>query len=308
MGKDSFALVTGLFMAILIAGVVIIVIWLGDVQHQTQTYVAETRSSVTGLKTGSTIYYRGIEVGKVKSIGFDPDNPALIIVPMEINKGVRFTRGVYATLDMKGVTGLTQLALKDNGDNPALLPNGNQPGNRIPIKPSLIERLSDSAEVMINQTQELMIRLNRLLNDENTQHVEQILVNVETATQKFNNLQDSAAIVLAQIPVLTADAQHSLHKMNHLADEFTLLSQQLRKETDTLSRQSSELILTGTAVGQQLLQTTLPKANTLIMQLQATTRRFDRVGTMIETEPQMFLFGSDPLQPAPGEPGFKEAQ
>ncbi|OQK17483.1 hypothetical protein AU255_06280 [Methyloprofundus sedimenti] len=307
MGKDSFALVTGLFMTILIAGVVIISIWLGGVQHQTQTYIAETRSSVTGLKAGSTIYYRGIEVGRVKSIAFDPDNPALIVVPMEINKGVQFTRGIYATLDMKGVTGLTQIALKDNGDNPELLPSGSQPGNRIPIKPSLIERLTVSGEEMLSQTHELMIRLNRLLNDKNTQHVEQILVNVETATDKFNHLQDNAEKVLAQVPVLTADAHHSLNKMNHLTDEFTRLSQQLRKELATLSRQSSELILTGTAVGQQLLQTTLPKANTLIMQLQATTRRFDRVGTLIETEPQMFLFGAEPLQLAPGEPGFKEA-
>ena len=254
MGKDSYALVTGLFMAILIAGVVMISIWLGDVQHQTQTYIAETRESVMGLKTGSTIYYRGIEVGKVKSIAFDPDNPELIRVPMEIQKGVQFTRGIYATLDMKGVTGLTQIALKDNGDNPELLPEG----SRIPIKPSLIERLSVSAEEMIGQTHELMTRLNRLLNDKNTQHVEHILVNVETATQKFNNLQDTAEQALAQVPELMTDAQHSLLKVNNLADEFTLLSQQLRKEMLTLSQQSGELMQTGTAVGQQLLHTTLP--------------------------------------------------
>ena len=304
MGKDSFALVTGLFLAILITGIVMIIIWLGDVQHQTQTYIAETRASVTGLKAGSTIYYRGIEVGKVKSIGFDPENPEVIMVPMEIKKGVQFTRGIYATLDMKGVTGLTQIALKNKGNNPELLPID----SRIPIKPSLIERLSVSGEEMVEQMHELMIRLNHLLNDKNTQHVEQILLNVETATQKFNHLQDSAEKALAQVPVLTADAHHSLLKMNNLADEYTLLSRQLRKEVNTLSRQAGELMQTGTAVGQQLLQTTLPKANTLIMQLQATTRRFDRVGTLIETEPQMFLFGAEPLQPAPGEPGFKEAE
>jgi len=205
---------------------------------------------------------------------------------------------------MKGVTGLTQIALKDKGNNPELLPND----SRIPIKPSLIERLSVSGEEMVGQMHELMIRLNHLLNDKNTQHVEQILLNVETATQKFNHLQDSAEKALAQVPILTADAHHSLLKMNKLTDEYTLLSRQLHKEVNTLSRQAGELMQTGTAVGQQLLQATLPKANTLIMQLQAMTRRFDRVGTLIETEPQMFLFGAEPLQPAPGEPGFKEAQ
>lgn len=133
-------------------------------------------------------------------------------------------------------------------------------------------------------------------------------MNVETATRKFNHLQDSAEKTLSRVPVLTADAHHSLLKINRLTDEFTLLSQQLRTELSTLSKQSGDFMQTGTAVGQQLLQTSLPKINTLIMQLQATTRRFDRVGTMMETEPQMFLFGAEPLQPAPGEPGFKEAQ
>ena len=182
MGKDSYALITGLFMATLIAAIVIIIIWLGDVQQQTQSYVAETRESVTGLKTGSTVYYRGIEVGNVSAIGFDPDDLALIIVTLEVNKGVILTRGVYATLQLQGVTGLTQIALNDSGDNPELLPLSDQSENRIPIKPSLIDRLSVSGEGMVKETHEMMLRLNRLLNDKNVQHVGQILINVESAT------------------------------------------------------------------------------------------------------------------------------
>ncbi len=304
MGKDSFALATGLFMAILIAGIVMLSIWLGGVQHQVKTYIAETRASVTGLKVGSTVYYRGIEAGKVSDIRFDPENPLLIIVTLKIDQDIAFTRGVYAALEMKGVTGLTQIALKDNGDDPAPFPSG----QRILIKPSLIERLSVSGESMVKQTQELMTRLNHLLSDKNTQYIEQILRNVDMATQKFNLLQDTADNTLEQLPALTAEAHQSLIKINQLADEYTQLSQQLNQEIGTLSQQSLALLQTGTAVGQQLLQTTLPKANLLIMQLQATTRRFDRVGTMIEKDPQMFLFGAEPLQIAPGEPGFKEAQ
>ena len=57
MGKDSFALMTGLFMATLVIGIVVIINWLSDgSQHQTQTYVAATRDSVTGLKAGKTTY------------------------------------------------------------------------------------------------------------------------------------------------------------------------------------------------------------------------------------------------------------
>ena len=308
MGKDSFALVTGLFMTVLIASTVMLIYWLSDVQHRTKTYVAQTHQSVTGLKSGSTVYYRGIEAGKVISIGFDSDNSDVILVVMEIDEDIVFTRGVFATLQMKGVTGLTQIALQDNGSNPAHLIPGHNAENRIPLKPSLIERLSDSGEETVKQARELMGRLNDLLNDNNRQHIEQILVNVDTATYKLNQLESSAEKILDQVPVLTADVHQSLVKMNHLADEFTLLSQQLRQDMTVLSNQSTKLMQTENIMGQQLLNNTLPRAETLIMQLQAMTRKFDRVGSMLETDPQMFLFGTELLKPAPGEPGFKEAQ
>jgi len=300
MGKDSYALMTGIFMATLITGIVIIIIWLGDVQQQTQTYVAETRDSVTGLKAGSTVYYRGIEVGKVSAVRFDTNDPGVIVVPMEVDKKVRFSRGVYATLELQGVTGLTRIALKDSGGNPEPLSGGGQPDNRIPIKPSLIDRLSVSGEDTVNETHELMLRLNRLLDADNIQHVAAILSHVDTATGHADK-------VLAQMPMLTADARRTLAEMNSLAGEFKQLSGNMRQELATLSKQSGELMQTGASVGQQLLQTTLPRANTLMLQMQAATRRFDRVAATLETDPQAFLLGTDLLS-APGEPGFKEAQ
>jgi len=300
MGKDSYALMTGIFMATLITGIVIIIIWLGDVQQQTQTYVAETRDSVTGLKAGSTVYYRGIEVGKVSAVRFDTNDPGVIVVPMEVDKKVRFSRGVYATLELQGVTGLTRIALKDSGGNPEPLSGGGQPDNRIPIKPSLIDRLSVSGEDTVNETHELMLRLNRLLDADNIQHVAAILSHVDTATGHADK-------VLAQMPMLTADARRTLAEMNCLAGEFKQLSGNMRQELATLSKQSGELMQTGASVGQQLLQTTLPRANTLMLQMQAATRRFDRVAATLETDPQAFLLGTDLLS-APGEPGFKEAQ
>ena len=115
MGKDSYALATGVFMAVLITAAVVTVYWLGDLQPLTRTYVAETRDTVTGLRVGSVVYYRGIPVGKVRKIGFDPDRPDVIKVSLEIDRNVRFYQDVYATLELQGVTGLTRIALGDGG-------------------------------------------------------------------------------------------------------------------------------------------------------------------------------------------------
>lgn len=308
MGKDSYALMTGLFMAAFISGIVVIAIWLGDVQHQTQTYVAATRESVTGLKAGSTVYYRGIEVGKVSAVHFDTNDPGVIVVPMEISKEVRFNRDVYATLELQGVTGLTRIALKDGGDNIKQLQSGEHLNTRIPIRPSLFDRLSVSGEDMVKETHELAHRLNRLLDKDNAQQVKQILINIESATRQFNKLQERADLALAQVPVLTADARHTLSEMNGLTGEFRLLSQQVRQELTVFSKQSGEMMQTGISVGQQLLQTTLPRADTLMLQMQATTRRFERVAVMLETDPQAFLLGTKRLPPGPGELNVRESQ
>ena len=210
MGKDSYALVTGLFMITLIISIVIIVIWLGDTERQTQTYVAATRGSVTGLKTGSTVYYRGIDVGKVSAVRFDTDDPGMIVVPMEVDDRVQLNRGVYATLEFQGVTGLTQIALKDSGDDPEPLPSGSSPDTHILIKPSLIDRLSVAGEDTVNETHELVLRLNQLLDKNNVQQMKRILVNSEAATSRFNTLQNSAYKALAQVPPLTADSRRAL--------------------------------------------------------------------------------------------------
>jgi phospholipid/cholesterol/gamma-HCH transport system substrate-binding protein len=308
MGKDSYALVTGLFMATLIISIVVIVIWLGDVQRQTQTYVAMTHDSVTGLKAGSTVYYRGIDVGKVSAVRFDTNDPRVIVVPMEVDNMVRLNRGVYATLEFQGVTGLTQIALKDSGDNPEPLPSGGYPDARIPIKPSLIDRLSVAGEDTVKETHELVLRLNQLLDKNNVQQMKQILINIESATSRFSTLQNSADKALAQVPALTADARHALSEVNELTDEFKQLSRQMRQELTALSKQSGDLMQTGASVGQQLLQTTMPRANTLMLQMQATIHRFDRVARMLETDPQAFLLGAEPMSPGPGEPGFKASQ
>ena len=308
MGKDSFALMTGLFTVTLVIGIVVIVNWLSGDQQQTQTYVAATRDSVTGLKAGSTVYYRGIDVGKVSAVRFDTNDPGVIVVPMEVDSGVRFTRGVYATLELQGVTGLTRIALKDSGDNPETLPSGGDTDTYIPIKPSLIDRLSDAGEDTVKETRELVLRLNQLLDKNNLQQMKQILINIESATGRFNTLENRADKALAQVPPLTADARRTLSEVNELTDEFKQLSRQMRQELAGLSKQSGDLMQTGASVGQQLLQTTIPRANTLMLQMQATIHRFDHVTRMLETDPQAFLLGAEPLSPAPGEPGFKASQ
>ncbi len=168
MGRDKHALITGLFLIVFVAAVTAIIYWIGHFERERNIYVISTRESVSGLNPESTVFYRGIAVGKVIKITFDPNDSGIILVPIEVDKNIAFTKGVFATLRLKGVTGLTQIQLEDSGTIPAVLPPGDNPLTRIPLVPSLTDKLMNTGEEILHKADHLMVRLSSLLNDENT--------------------------------------------------------------------------------------------------------------------------------------------
>ncbi|MCX7099237.1 MAG: MlaD family protein [Methylococcales bacterium] len=303
MGRDKHALLTGLFLIVFIAAVTVIIYWLGHFERERNLYVVTTRASVSGLNPESTVFYRGIAVGKVLKILFDPNDSGTILVPIEVDKNIQFTQGVFATLRLKGVTGLTQIQLEDSGNIPAILRPGDNPLSRIPLLPSITDKLMASGEELLHKADHLMQRLSALLNDENAKNIGGILVNLKTLTDKLAGLQKSVDKALVGIPALTQDTQKTLAHINHLTQDLQALSQ----EVQSLSVKAGKLADTSTATGDQLLQTTLPKINKMLTELQAASQQVKRTAAMLDNNPQSLLLGPDLQGTGPGEPGFKEA-
>ena len=70
-------LLVGLFVVVLGATSLLVVLWLskGDYRGVYDRYYTYMRESVSGLSIDSSVRYRGVEVGRVKEIILDPDNP-----------------------------------------------------------------------------------------------------------------------------------------------------------------------------------------------------------------------------------------
>jgi phospholipid/cholesterol/gamma-HCH transport system substrate-binding protein len=302
MGRNNHALMTGLFLVALITATAIVIYWIGHFERERDLYVISTRQSVSGLNPESTVFFRGIAVGKVRKIQFDPKDFGTILVPVEVDKDITLTKGVYATLRFKGVTGLTQIELQDDGKIREVLPPGDNPMTRIPLMPSLTDKLMLKGEDLLKKAEQIMGRLNSLLNDENEKHIGDILSNFNALTAKLADLQVSVDNALAGVPALSADAQATLMHINALAADLQHLTNNVQK----LSNKAENLADTGKTTGDLLLQTTLPKINDLLSELQSTTTQVKRVATMLETDPQSLLLGPAEPEPGPGEPGYKE--
>jgi len=302
MGRDKHALITGLFLLVFVAAVTAIIYWIGHFERERNTYVVSTRASVSGLNPESTVFYRGIAVGKVIKIMFDPHDTGIILVPIEVDKNIVFTKGVFATLRLKGVTGLTQIQLEDSGKIPDVLSPGDNPMTRIPLVPSLTDKLMNSGEEILHKADRIMVQLSALLNDENAKNIGDILGNLKTLTGKLNDLQKNADRALAGIPVLTSDTRKTLAQINALTYEL----QGLTKDVQNLSIKAGKLVDTGDTVGDQLIQKTLPKMNKLLAELHSTAQQVKRTATMLDNNPQSLLFGPDRHDSGPGEPGYEE--
>lgn len=312
MGKNKHALITGLFLVIFVVAVSAIIYWIGHFERERNVYVISTREAVAGLNPESTVFYRGIAVGKVLKIKFDPDDSGIILVPIEVDKNIIFTKGVFATLRLKGVTGLTQIQLADAGKISESLPaNSHDKADRIPLVPSMTDKLLDSGEKLLAKADHLMMRLDGLLNDENVENIGDILGNLKNLSDKLIDLNKSLDKALVGIPALSHDAQATLKHINGLTIELQTLSRELRTlsiKTGQLTDKAGLFSDTGKDVGTLLIHTTLPKMNALLTDLQATSRKIKSAATLLENNPQSLLLGTEPAEPAPGEPDYKEVK
>ena len=105
--------VVGAFVLLLGAALLIGVLWLGKTDYRGvyDRYEASMRESVAGLSVDSTVKYRGVDVGRVKDIALNPDNPEEVRLILDIARGTPIKTDTVAVLQTQGLTGLSTINL-----------------------------------------------------------------------------------------------------------------------------------------------------------------------------------------------------
>lgn len=311
MENRSHALLAGLFTLVFLAAAALALWWLGGTREATHTYILETRGSVTGLNFEAQVRYRGIRAGKVKDIRPDPQDPATLLVEITLGRQYLLTDRTVARLNTQGITGIAYVMLEEGeegeGTGKPLPLDGNSPP-RLQIQPGLLQQLGQHADDIGEQVTELSIRLNRLLDDRNLQNVKRSLDNLAAATDSLKELPAiiaslRAALSEANIGRLNALLAH----LEKTAGETTPLTAETRKLVailNGLAQRIDTLAVSAGGVGERLNADTLPRAEALMRDVAAATRRIDRLVDTLNDAPQSLLFGNVPAKPGPGEAGF----
>src|SRR3970040_766663 len=97
----------GAFVLISMLAAVVFALWVAGVQYAEEftVYRANFTGPVTGLGPGTIVRYNGIEVGNVRDVNFDPNDPRVVAVDLQIDPQLRLRQDSFATLELQGLTG-----------------------------------------------------------------------------------------------------------------------------------------------------------------------------------------------------------
>ncbi len=311
MENRAYALAAGLFVLLLGIALGAAVIWLNrDERPGGVPYAVATTRPVSGLKVEAPVRFRGVDVGKVESIRFDPAETGRVVIGLSVDPGTPVTRGTFAQLGFQGVTGLSFVALDDDGSAREPLATAADAPARIPMKPSLF----DAGEGLVNAFGEVADRMNKLLADENQKVFLGTLARLDAATAKATKLAESLEPAAASIAPLLADARAAVNdargavqRAGTMVDSMTRLAAKIEERAPVLGQVGDNAAEVG-AAARALNDETLPRLNALADELRREARVLDRVLTGLADQPHSLVFGPGPRRPGPGEAGFEAAR
>src|SRR3990167_4948118 len=264
--------VVGAFVIFLFATVVLSIIWLssGFSMEKYTIYEVFMQEAVTGLSTEATVEYNGVAVGTVESITLDKANPHIVDLLLSIKANTPVTEGTFASLNTRGLTGITFLALKDKGTD--IKPLKAKSGQSYPViktAPSIFLQLDTALGKLNDSVQRVSESLQSLFDKDNLHSIKQILENLNRVSGTLsNNSQKLTAI------------------MNNTAR----------------ASQNLPFFIEASANTMQILQRqTLPETNRVISNLVVITDNLSELSRELERNPAVLIRGQAPQTQGPGE-------
>ena len=219
----------GAFVLACMLGLVITMLWLAGIQYSQEFAYYQTNFTgpVTGLGKGTTVRYNGIEVGRVDALRFDPNDPQVVIVTLQMQPHLGIRVDSVASIESQGLTGGSYVEITGGSKNAALLER--QEGQRYAViksKPSTLQQLATGAPELLAKLNKAADRLNGVLTKENQEAFTHILANLDESTsmlaRRSGDIDASIvnfSVASKSLPRTVADADASVKKFGQLSSD-----------------------------------------------------------------------------------------
>ena len=185
------------------------------------------------------------------------------------------------------------MQLNDDGTNLNRLSSAAPNTARIPLRPSMLDKLETYGNAILQQTGELTKRFNTLLSPTNQKSMMNAVDQVSNAALALQTIPQQLEPTFARLPTLIEQGQKSLATLNTLSADANKLIINL----DTLTRTANQV---STSVELE----TLPRIHNFSDEARSSIHSLNRTLRTLNESPQSLLFGLPQPQPGPGEAGF----
>jgi phospholipid/cholesterol/gamma-HCH transport system substrate-binding protein len=301
--KVSYVFV-GAFVAVFGAILIVIVLWLvgGGPHRSYRSYYAYFGESVAGVTEDSVVKYKGINVGRVRDMRFDPDNPERVRLVLAIAEGTPIKEDTVVSLATQGLTGLAFIELGGGTrDSPPLTPGPGQPYPVIKIKPSV--PLDQAAANLMSTLNEIALSLKELTDKESRASMKKTLVNLAELTTALKQREK-------ELDKFFSSADRTLENTREATEKLPALFSRATETAAALEQMAQQIARTGKTVDsllvgsqsdvQRFTSQTFSEAGLLLAETRRLTERLQRLAQQVEQNPRSLLFGRLPT-PGPGE-------
>ncbi|MGN8160095.1 MlaD family protein [Salinisphaera sp. RV14] len=286
-----------IFILVFGGGAVGFFFWLSTGGNAHRTIVIETTQSVGGVSAQSPVKFKGLKVGHIESVGFDPHDANKVRIVFKVRDSVPLTQSSYAKLATQGITGMSTLTLS-TPDPSAPAVSGNPP--HLPLHKGLLGRLKSRGQADLKKVTQILDQVQSLTGGKNAKHISQTLAQLNQATHQLTEAEKSLQPTLAQLPQLTEQLRHTVDSVDQLTHKAIPAIQKAGKAAQSARNvgQSSQDVM------RNLNNQVLPHVDALTRQMQDTARQIQKLGAELSSKPQSVLTGPPARRPGPGEPGF----
>ncbi|MGG4605671.1 MlaD family protein [Paenalcaligenes sp. Me131] len=308
MENKSHAMAAGVFVLVVAALLSLLAYWLTRDQGTYVDYELSSPQAVTGLQPQAAVRYKGVTVGRVASIGFNDEQPGLVIIHIKVEESTPISAKTYATLGYQGVTGLAYIELDDDAVAQPVLGTTESGYRRLEMRPSHLSRLVEMGPEFLGEIQETVMSLNTLLSKENQQVLMKSIAGMGEAAQNAADVMEGLKPVVATIAKdIETDMQVIRQAAGNLAkmgQDVSGIVQSMRAPGGVIPnlQQAAQSL---SVVGSELGNATLPGLQRMMEEVSGAVQEVKVLIHQVSSNPQRFLYGPDSSQPGPGERGFR---
>lgn len=310
MENRSHALFAGLFVLVLLAAAAMAAIWFGRKDVVYEPYELVSTYPVAGLSVQSQVRYQGMNVGQVQGLSLDQDSPGTIRVLIGVRPGTPITRGTWAEVATQGVTGISNIDLRDDGRDRQRVTTSVADPYDIPVRPGFFQKLQSLGVGMLEDADAVLDDIRVFLSSENAERFSELLKNTQELTASLNQSVIALEPAIRALPDVMAQIDQTLKTVDGFTSDVTLLTKSAQQTVDYLNSPGGPINMATQSLAQlqrsaaQLQSSTFPEINRALENISEASRSFGETVRQLEQAPQSILFGPAPIKPGPGEAGF----